>query len=86
MSVLQSTATQLLAELNSGNLSSVDLAQSYLDQIESNDESIGAFLNVDAERVLTQAKAIDNRRQAGESLGLLDGLPVAVKDVLCTKG
>ncbi|MBI2477470.1 MAG: Asp-tRNA(Asn)/Glu-tRNA(Gln) amidotransferase subunit GatA, partial [Planctomycetia bacterium] len=45
-----------------------------------------AFLNVDADRALSQAKGIDARRRAGAKLGLLAGLPVAVKDVLCTKG
>ncbi|MBC8352351.1 MAG: Asp-tRNA(Asn)/Glu-tRNA(Gln) amidotransferase subunit GatA [Planctomycetes bacterium] len=86
MSVLEFTATELLAELTVGNVSATELTRVYLAQIEQNDEAIGAFLNVDAERALTQAKAIDQRRQAGEQLGLLAGLPVAVKDVLCTKG
>ena len=86
MSVLESTATELLAELTAGNVSATELAQTYLAQIEKTDGAIGAFLNVDAERALAQAKGVDQRRQAGERLGLLAGLPVAVKDVLCTKG
>ncbi|MDA1051025.1 MAG: Asp-tRNA(Asn)/Glu-tRNA(Gln) amidotransferase subunit GatA [Planctomycetota bacterium] len=86
MSVLESTATELLAELAAGNVSAAELTQTYLAQIEDHDEAIGAFLNVDAERALTQAEAIDTRRRAGAKLGLLAGLPVAVKDVLCTKG
>ncbi len=86
MSVLEFTATELLAELASGNLSSTQITQTYLEQIEKNDGAIGAFLNVDAERALARAKSIDNKRQAGVPLGLLAGLPVAVKDVLCTKG
>ena len=85
MSVLDSTATELLADLAAGNTSSAELTQTYLDHIEQNDSEIGAFLNVDAETSLMRAKWIDQQRQAGEQLGILAGLPVAVKDVLCTK-
>ncbi len=85
MSVLDSTATELLAELAAGNTSSLELTQAYLDQIDKCDDEIGAFLSVDAEQSLTRAKWIDQQRQAGEQVGLLAGLPVAVKDVLCTK-
>jgi aspartyl-tRNA(Asn)/glutamyl-tRNA(Gln) amidotransferase subunit A len=86
MSVLESTATELLAELTAGNVTATELTQAYLGQIEKHDGAIGAFLNVDADRALSRAKGIDKRRHAGEKLGLLAGLPVAVKDVLCTKG
>lgn len=86
MAPFESTATELLAELTAGTLSSTELTQAYLDRIESDDGAIGAFLNVDPERSLQQAKSIDARRQSGEQLGSLAGLPVAVKDVLCTKG
>ena len=86
MSVFESTATELLAELTAGRMTATELTQAYLGQIEKHDGAIGAFLNVDAERALSQAKGIDARRRAGAKLGLLAGLPVAVKDVLCTKG
>lgn len=85
MSVLDSTATGLLKELNSGSMSSAELTQLYLDQIEKNDGAIGAFLSIDAETSLTRAKWIDQQRQSGKQLGSLAGLPVAIKDVLCTK-
>src|SRR5215470_12199513 len=45
-----------------------------------------AFLHVDEAGVLEQARAIDQKRQRGEPLGVLAGLPVALKDVLCTRG
>ena len=85
MSILDSTATQLVAELNSGNVSAVELTRSSLDRIEQVDGKVSAFLDVDCDRALAQAERIDRRRQAGETLGALAGLPVAVKDVLCTK-
>jgi len=83
MSLTEQSATELLQLLSLGEISSVELTQSYLDRIAEADPQIGAFLRVDAEAALTRAADIDRRRQAGETLGKLAGLPVAVKDVLC---
>lgn len=83
MSLTEQSATESLQLLSSGKLSSVELTQAYLDQIKATDEQVGAFLRVDAEAALARAADIDRRRQAGETLGKLAGLPVAVKDVLC---
>jgi aspartyl-tRNA(Asn)/glutamyl-tRNA(Gln) amidotransferase subunit A len=47
---------------------------------------VNAFLNVDRERALAQARAVDDKRRRGERVGKLGGLPVAIKDVICTKG
>ena len=85
MSITDSSATDLLQSLASGELSSVELTQAYVDRIAERDPHIGAFLRVDADRALAQAAAIDRRRAAGEQLGPLAGLPVAVKDVLCDR-
>ena len=86
MSLLDYTAVQLLAELAAQNLLAVEVTQFYLDRIAQYDRHIGAFLDVDADRALRRAADIDRRRRAGEQLGILAGLPVAVKDVLCTQG
>lgn len=83
MSLTEQSATESLQLLDSGELSSVELTQAYLDQISATDKQVGAFLRVDAEAALARAADIDRRRQAGETLGKLAGLPVAVKDVLC---
>jgi aspartyl-tRNA(Asn)/glutamyl-tRNA(Gln) amidotransferase subunit A len=86
MSILQSTATELLAEMDAGRVSSVEVTQAYLDQIERHDKSVRAFLRVDADGALRQAAEIDERRRAGKPIGKLGGLPVAVKDLLCARG
>ena len=86
MSLIESTATQLLTQLEAGELSSVEITRALLDQIERHDGRIGAFLHVDAESALARAQEIDRRRQAEQPVGRLGGLPVAVKDVLCTAG
>lgn len=86
MSLTERTATELRAGMDSGEVSAREIAQAYLDQIESVDGQIGAFLWTDPERTLMQARDIDERRARGEQLGCLAGLPFAVKDLLCTEG
>jgi aspartyl-tRNA(Asn)/glutamyl-tRNA(Gln) amidotransferase subunit A len=86
MSLIRSTATTLLQQLGSGALSSVELTQAYLDQISAHDGDVSAFLDVAASQALAQARDIDQRRAAGQSLGRLAGIPIAIKDVLCTEG
>ncbi len=86
MSLLQSTATELLEKLNAGQVSAVEVAQAFLAQIAHRDEQVKAFIRVDPTSVLSQAKQIDDRRSRGEKLGRLAGLPIAIKDLLCTQG
>ena len=83
---LDRTATEHLADLTAGRISSVELTRAYLDQIDRHDSRVRAFLRVDPQAALARAEEIDRRRAAGQPLGRLAGLPVAVKDVLCTQG
>jgi aspartyl-tRNA(Asn)/glutamyl-tRNA(Gln) amidotransferase subunit A len=80
------TATELVRQLAEGEITSAALTQTYLDRIERLDGRVKAFLRVDPSAALAQAEEIDRRRKAGKPLGPLAGLPVAVKDVLCTQG
>lgn len=86
MNLTQLPASALVSLLRRGEISSRQLTQACLDACQSLDSKIGAFLHLDAEAVLTAADAIDSRRVRGESVGLLAGLPVAIKDNLCQKG
>ena len=86
MSIRSRTAADLLRDLAARKVSSVELTRAYLDQIAAHDGTIKAFLNVDPDRALAQAKAIDDKRGRGEPVGKLGGMPVAIKDVICTKG
>jgi aspartyl-tRNA(Asn)/glutamyl-tRNA(Gln) amidotransferase subunit A len=79
------TATQLLERLSRGETTSVDATAAFLRQIEQHDGQIGAFLRVDRQAALDRAAEIDAKRRRGEPVGRLGGLPVAVKDVLCTQ-
>src|SRR5262245_66261571 len=77
---------QLHAALSRGDLTAEALTAHCLDTIRRLEPKVGAFLLVDEEGALRQARAIDERRRKGEPLGLLAGLPVALKDILCTRG
>lgn len=84
--LLDATATELLEGLERGETSSAAIVSAYLDQIERREGRVGAFLRVDRQAALDRADSIDARRRRGERLGRLAGLPVAIKDLLCTAG
>jgi aspartyl-tRNA(Asn)/glutamyl-tRNA(Gln) amidotransferase subunit A len=79
----EATAHHLAAGMAAGDMSSREITQAVLDQIEHRDETINAFISVDTQGALQQAEAIDRRRAAGQNLGPLAGIPVALKDVIC---
>ncbi|MEL6248679.1 MAG: Asp-tRNA(Asn)/Glu-tRNA(Gln) amidotransferase subunit GatA [Cyanobacteria bacterium J06627_15] len=66
--------------------SAVEIAQSYLDKIDALEPQLHSFLTVTAAQALAQAKQVDERIAAGEDVGLLAGIPIALKDNLCTQG
>src|ERR1700683_4703858 len=78
------TAAELAAAIASGETSAVDVTQAHLDRIEAVDSSVRAFLHVAPEAALAAAAAVDQRRRAGEPLGPLAGVPLALKDVFTT--
>ena len=84
MSLVKLTATEQLAKLVSGEITSVELTQAHLDRIAEVDGVVHAFLHVNAEGALATAAEVDRKRAAGEKLPALAGLPVAVKDNLTT--
>ncbi|HWU32675.1 MAG TPA: amidase family protein, partial [Marmoricola sp.] len=76
----------MAAALDAGETTSVELTQAHLDRIAAVDGDVHAFLHVDVEGALAQAKASDERRASGKTNHALDGVPIAVKDVLATNG
>ncbi|SDG16785.1 Asp-tRNA(Asn)/Glu-tRNA(Gln) amidotransferase subunit GatA [Microbacterium sp. 77mftsu3.1] len=81
--ILKLTAADLSAKLRSGELSSVEATQAHLDRIAAVDGDVHAFLHV-SDHAVEVAQDIDRRRAAGEELGELAGVPLAIKDVLVT--
>ncbi|ABW10541.1 glutamyl-tRNA(Gln) amidotransferase, A subunit [Parafrankia sp. EAN1pec] len=84
--VVRLTAAETAAAIAAGELSAQDATLAALDRIAKVDEAVHAFLHVDAEGALAAARAIDARRAAGEKLGPLAGVPLALKDVLTARG
>ena len=70
--------------LADGEVSSVELATYFLDRIDAMDHGIGSFITVDRDGALERARAADERLAAGEGTALT-GIPIAHKDIFCTK-
>ena len=81
----QMTLLMLRDGLRAGDFSSREVTQAYLDRISEVEERVGAYITVCGEEALRQADEADRRRRAGED-GPLLGVPVALKDNLCTEG
>jgi aspartyl-tRNA(Asn)/glutamyl-tRNA(Gln) amidotransferase subunit A len=84
MQPLEMSAVDLVAALRQGDITAVECTTAFLDRIEATNGTINAFLAVDRAGALARAADIDARRKAGKPVGALAGLPVALKDVLCT--
>ncbi len=83
--MIDSSLKQLSADLAAKKISSVELTRAYLDRIEANNAAINAFVTVDPDASLAQARAADERIARGEAQPLT-GIPVAHKDIWCAKG
>jgi len=80
------TAADLSAAMAAGEVSAAEVTTAHLDRIAAVDDRVKAFLHVAGDDALAQAREVDARRKAGEPLGPLAGVPVAVKDLFATVG
>jgi aspartyl-tRNA(Asn)/glutamyl-tRNA(Gln) amidotransferase subunit A len=83
--MFESSLKQLGEALRAKKISSVELTQSYLDRIEQLNTQINAYITLDLETSLAQARAADERIAAGNT-DALTGIPIAQKDIFCAKG
>jgi aspartyl-tRNA(Asn)/glutamyl-tRNA(Gln) amidotransferase subunit A len=87
VSELSSLGVVALAEkVRRGEVRAVEVAEATLAAIDARDPALHAFLAVARPQVLAQAEAIDAKRARGEPLGPLAGVPIALKDAICTRG
>ena len=84
--LIKKSAAELAAAVAAGEASAVEIATAHLDRIAAVDDKVRAFLHVATDDALAQAREVDRKRAAGEPLGALAGVPVAVKDLFTTIG
>lgn len=84
--LLKKSALELADMLATGQITSVELTTACLDRIEALNPKINAFLFIDREGALKTAAEVDAKRQAGEELHRLAGIPIALKDNMVTRG
>jgi aspartyl-tRNA(Asn)/glutamyl-tRNA(Gln) amidotransferase subunit A len=84
-SLLNATLAELGAELAAKRVSSVELTRACLERIGALNAGLNAFITVDETRALADARRADERRSRGEA-GALTGIPIAHKDIFCTRG
>ena len=80
------SARALAGQIADGTLTAVAVTEAQLDRIRAVEPAIGAFNTVVADRAMTRAAALDAYRASSGVLGPLHGLPVAIKDNMCTRG
>ncbi|HLR27591.1 MAG TPA: amidase family protein, partial [Ruania sp.] len=86
MEPTEMTAVELVNAYRAGELSPVEATNAVLDRIEERNDELNAFCLVDREAALTQARASEQRWHSGYSKGLLDGVPISIKDMFLTRG
>lgn len=86
IAITDMTALELSRALEAREISSTEITRAYLDRIDVKNGEIGAYLTVTYDEALKSASLSDSRRARGEALSAMDGVPVGIKDNICTKG
>ena len=79
-------ATEIVEKVSSGEVSARSIAENYIETINESESDVNAFNLVTAEQALMDADEIDSKIASGETLGPLAGVPISIKDNLCTRG
>jgi Asp-tRNA(Asn)/Glu-tRNA(Gln) amidotransferase A subunit family amidase len=82
--ILLSSANDLVKQLRSGDVSSVDVCKAYIERINLYEKDVKAWAYFDKKLLLEKAEEADEHRKSGKPLGSLHGLPIAVKDIFGT--
>lgn len=86
MELYQKTASELSTMLRKGDISSVELTKAVFSRTAQVEHTVGAYISTDEEAAISKAAEVDAKRAAGQELSPLAGIPIAVKDNICTKG
>ena len=86
MDITELTVHELIEKLEKKELTSTEITQSYVDRIKEKEPEVQAFVTTLEDDALKQAKNIDKKRESGEITNKLAGIPIGIKDNMCTKG
>lgn len=86
MDILAYSAVELSAAIKQGKVTAVEAMEAVLSRIDERESDINAYVTIDREQALKAAAAVQEKIEKGELNGVLAGVPVAVKDNLCTEG
>lgn len=84
--ILDMTAVELAVAIKAGKTTAVEATEAVLSLMEERDEQLNCYVTVDKDKTLAQARAVQQKIDAGELTGPLAGVPVAIKDNMCTEG
>lgn len=86
MKITELTVHELQEKLRSKELTITDITEAYIDRINEKEKDVQAFITPLTEQAMEQAKEIQEKKESGEITGELAGIPIGVKDNICTKG
>ena len=86
MNITNFTVHELVEKLNNKELTSEEITKAYIDRINDKETDVKAFVTTLCDEALKKAKEIDKKRNAGEKVSNFAGIPVGIKDNICTKG
>lgn len=86
MDLIKMTAHELKDKLEAKEISSEEITRAYIDRIDKVEDKVNAYITLTTDKAINKAKEVDTKRANKEPVGALAGIPIAVKDNMCTKG
>ncbi|MBN2169610.1 MAG: Asp-tRNA(Asn)/Glu-tRNA(Gln) amidotransferase subunit GatA, partial [Actinobacteria bacterium] len=86
MEIIELEALEIAEKIGCGELSSSEVTDAFLDRIDIVDQKLNAFITVSDSQAREAARSVDRKTASGEKAGDYAGVPIGIKDVLCTKG
>lgn len=86
MELYELTVHELRDKLAKKEITSEEITKSFINRIEEKEPDVKAFVNKTTDEAIEKAKQVDEKRKAGEKLSDLAGIPIGIKDNICTKG
>ena len=86
MDITRLTVHELMEKLEKNELTSEEITKAYVDRINEKEKDVKAFVTTTCDEALEKAKEIDSKKKAGEKMNSFAGIPIGIKDNMCTKG